>query len=174
MVNQPLGFNLEADVKSEAKEGAILTPDEVISQDGTVTPVTQPVATPEATEAVGETPEAVVETVTEPVVEKSKPEKKSVELKISIILQGTRILLGAKATDCDPKLETLEGDLSTVLLRLSGFVDECKQQWAESPRNPKTTIKEPTPPPPPPRTATTKSKHTAAPKSSEPTTQRMF
>ena len=170
MVNQPLGFDLETDAKSKAKEGDILTPDGIVSPDGILTPITQPVATEPVVETVVETTEAVVETV----VKTSEPEKKSEELKISIILQGSRILLGAKATDCDPKLETIEGNLASAILRLPGFVDECKQQWAESPRNPKTTIKEPAPPQAPPRIATTKGKSSSTPKSSEPTTQRMF
>ena len=142
MDTQLLGSDEAEEVKSEAKEG------DVISPDGTVNVAEQPGSSPEVIEAEAE---------------ESEPKKKSDELKISILLKGTRALLGAKATDCDPKLETLEGDLPAALLRLPAFVDECKQQWAESQRNPKSTIPEPEPPAPPSRVATSRAS-TPAPK----------
>ncbi len=96
------------------------------------------------------------------------------ELKINIILRGDRILLGAQATDCDPQIATLQGDLQTALERIPAFVDEANQQWDISPRYPKSTIPEPAPPPPPVRTATTGASRPAAAKTSQPAQPRFF
>ena len=68
------------------------------------------------------------------------------ELKINIIIKGDRIFLGAQATDCDPKMATMQGDLQTALERIPSFVEEANQQWDAAPRNPKSTIPEPVAP----------------------------
>jgi hypothetical protein len=78
------------------------------------------------------------------------------ELKISIIIKNGHVFIGAQATDCDPKMTFLSGDLAAALERVPSFIDESNQQWDVSARNPKTTIVEPTPPAPA-RTATTSS-----------------
>ena len=92
------------------------------------------------------------------------------ELKVNIIIKGDRIFLGAQATDCDPKMATLQGNLQTALERIPSFVEEANQQWDAAPRNPKSTIPEPVAPV---RTATVASK-TAAAKPSQPAQTKFF
>lgn len=87
------------------------------------------------------------------------------ELKITIIIKGDRILLAAQATDCDPVMTTMEGDLQAVLERIPSFVEESNQQWDASPHYPKSTIPEPAPPP---RVATTAASRPAAPEAAQP------
>ena len=77
------------------------------------------------------------------------------ELKVNIIIKGDHIFLGAQATDCDPKMTTLEGDLQAALARIPSFVEESNQQWDVSARNPKSTVSEPVAPSAPARSATT-------------------
>lgn len=89
------------------------------------------------------------------------------ELKINIIIKGDRILLAAQATDCDPKMTTLQGNLQSALERIPAFVAEANQQWDVAPRNPKSTIPEPVPPAPV-RTATPAASKPAAAKAKEP------
>jgi len=81
------------------------------------------------------------------------------ELKVNIIIKGDRIFLGAQATDCDPKMATMQGNLQTALERIPSFVEEANQQWDAAPRNPKSTIPEPVAPV---RTATAASRSAAA------------
>ena len=96
------------------------------------------------------------------------------ELKVNIIIKGDRIFLGAQATDCDPKMTTLQGDLQAALEHIPSFVEEANQQWDVSPRYPKSTIPEPAPPPPPVRTATSAGSRTAATKPSQPAQPKFF
>jgi hypothetical protein len=65
------------------------------------------------------------------------------ELKVNIIIKGDRIFLGVQATDCDPKMTTLQGNLQTALDHIPTFVEEANRQWDASPRNPRSTIPEP-------------------------------
>ena len=81
------------------------------------------------------------------------------ELKVNIIIKADRIFLGAQATDCDPKMATMQGNLQTALERIPSFVEEANQQWDAAPRNPKSTIPEPVAPV---RTATAASRSAAA------------
>ena len=81
------------------------------------------------------------------------------ELKVNIIIKGDRIFLGAQATDCDPKMATMQGNLQTALERIPSFVEEADRQWDAAPRNPKSTIPEPVAPV---RTATAASRSAAA------------
>ena len=92
------------------------------------------------------------------------------ELKVNIIIKGDRIFLGAQATDCDPKMATMQGNLQTALERIPSFVEEANRQWDAAPRNPKSTIPEPVAPV---RTATATSK-TAAAKSSQASQPKFF
>ena len=65
------------------------------------------------------------------------------ELKVNIIIKGDRIFIGAQATDCDPKMTTLKGELKDALERIPSFVEQSNQEWDAVPRNPKSTIPEP-------------------------------
>jgi len=94
------------------------------------------------------------------------------ELKISIIIKGDKVFLGAQASDCDPKMATLQGDLTAALERVPSFVAEANEQWDASPRNPKSTIPEPVPPAPAPRPATRSASKSAA--TTEPAQPHMF
>ena len=76
------------------------------------------------------------------------------ELKVNIIIKGDHIFLGAQATDCDPKMTTLQGNLQAALERIPSFIEEANRQWDASPHNPKSAIPEPVPTAPV-RTATT-------------------
>ena len=93
------------------------------------------------------------------------------ELKVNIIIKGDRIFLGVQATDCDPKMTTLQGNLQAALERIPAFVEEANRQWDASPRNPRSTILEQVPAAPI-RTATPASsasvKPTAAAKPAQP------
>ena len=77
------------------------------------------------------------------------------ELKINIIIKGDHVFLGAQATDCDPKMTTLEGDLQAALARIPAFVEESNWQWDVAARNPRSSVPEPAAPSAPARTATT-------------------
>jgi len=92
------------------------------------------------------------------------------ELKVNIIIKGDRIFLGAQATDCDPKMAIMQGNLQTALERIPSFVEEANRQWDVAPRNPKSTIPEPVAPV---RMATAASK-TAAAKPSQPAQTKFF
>ena len=83
------------------------------------------------------------------------------ELRVNIIIKGDRIFLGAQATDCDPKMATMQGNLQTALERIPSFVEEANQQWDAAPRNPKSAIPEPVAPV---KTAATKTSQAAQPK----------
>ena len=85
------------------------------------------------------------------------------ELKISIVIKEDKVFLGAQASDCDPKMATLQGDLTAALERVPSFVAEANEQWDASPRNPKSTIPEPVPPAPAPRPVTRSTSKSAAP-----------
>jgi hypothetical protein len=93
------------------------------------------------------------------------------ELKVNIIIKGDHIFLGVQATDCDPKMTTLQGNLQAALERIPAFIEEANRQWDASPHNPKSAIPEPVPAAPV-RTATTSSsttvKSTAAVKPAQP------
>ena len=93
------------------------------------------------------------------------------ELKVNIIIKGDRIFLAAQATDCDPKMTTLQGNLQTVLERIPSFVEEANRQWDAAPRNPKSTIPEPVAPV---RTATVAASKPAAAKTSQPAQPTFF
>ena len=86
------------------------------------------------------------------------------ELKVNIIIKGDRIFLGAQATDCDPKMATMQGNLQTALDRIPSFVEEANQQWDAAPRNPKSTIPEPVAPVRTATAAASKAKEPAQPK----------
>ena len=91
------------------------------------------------------------------------------ELKVSIIIKGDRIFLGAQATDCDPKMATMQGNLQTALERIPSFVEEANRQWDAAPHNPKSTIPEPVAPV---RTAT--ASRSAAAKPAQPAQPKFF
>ncbi len=93
------------------------------------------------------------------------------ELKVNIIIKGDRIFLGAQATDCDPKMATMQGNLQTALERIPSFVEEANRQWDAAPRNPKSTIPEPVAPV---RTATAVASKTAAAKASQSAQPKFF
>ena len=93
------------------------------------------------------------------------------ELKVSIIIKGDRIFLGAQATDCDPKMTTLRGNLQAALVRIPSFVEEANRQWDASPHNPRSTIPEPAAPM---RTAALAASKLAAAKPGQPAQQNFF
>ena len=69
------------------------------------------------------------------------------EIKVVIVLKGDRGSVGVQAPDCDPLFVTIEGGLEAALERVPGLVEEARQRWAESPRNPKTERSVPPPQP---------------------------
>lgn len=77
------------------------------------------------------------------------------ELKISIIIKGDKIFMGVQATDCDPKMLTMKGDLPAALTRVPSFVAESNAAWDISARNPKTVEPVVVSTPAPARVATT-------------------
>jgi hypothetical protein len=103
---------------------------------------------------------------------KSDLEKEAImareELKVNIIIKGDRIFLGVQATDCDPKMTTLQGNLQTALEHIPSFVEESNRQWDASPHNPRSTIPEPVTAAPV-RTATTTAGMATKPTPAKPT-----
>jgi len=116
-----------------------------------------------------ETNEAKVEIVADGKVIPLKKERE--ELRINIIIKGNHIIIGAQASDCDPRMTALQGDLAAAIARIPSFVEESNRQWDASPHNPKSAIPEPVPVQPV-RTSTTASsttpKPTAAAKPAQP------
>ena len=95
------------------------------------------------------------------------------ELKVNIIIKGDHIFLGAQATECDPKMTTLQGTLQNALDRVPSFVEESNQQWVAAPRNPKSTLTE-TVATAPVRTATTSTTMAAKPAAANQPAQSNF
>ena len=95
------------------------------------------------------------------------------ELKVNIIIKGDHIFLGVQATDCDPKMTTLQGNLQAALERIPSFVAEANRQWDASPHNPKSAILEPVPVAPV-RTATTSSPTKTQPIAAKPAQPNFF
>ncbi len=93
------------------------------------------------------------------------------ELKVSMIIKGDRILLGAQATNCDPKMTTLQGNLQTALESIPSFIEEANRQWDAAPHNPKSTVPEPAAPV---RTAATAASQPAADKPGQPAQPNFF
>ncbi len=93
------------------------------------------------------------------------------DLKINIIIKGDRIFLATQATDCDPKMTTLQGNLQVAIERIPSFVEEANREWDTAPHNPKSTIPEPVAPV---RTATPAATKTAAAKTKEPAQPKFF
>ncbi len=105
---------------------------------------------------------AVVDKVEEQEVKQETQEstkaKQSDELKIVIILNTGKVMLGVQSPDCDPVYTTLKGNLAAALKRVPKLVDEAKQKWSASPHYPNANL--PTPAPSP-----TSARTPAAPKS---------
>jgi hypothetical protein len=93
------------------------------------------------------------------------------ELKVNIIIKGDHIFLGVQATDCDPKMTTLQGNLQTALERIPSFIEEANRQWDASPHNPRSTVPEPVAPV---RAATTDVSKPAAAKPNQSAQQNFF
>ena len=93
------------------------------------------------------------------------------DLKVNIIIKGDHIFLGVQATDCDPKMTTLQGNLQAALARIPSFVEEANRQWDASPHNPKSTVPEPVAPV---RTAATAVSQPAAAKPGQPAQPNFF
>ena len=59
------------------------------------------------------------------------------EIKIVIAHKDDRGSIGVQSPDCDPIFRTFEGNLGTVVERVSGVVEEARQLWEENPQFPK-------------------------------------
>ena len=90
------------------------------------------------------------------------------ELKVNIIIKGDHIIMGAQASDCDPRMTALQGDLAAAIARIPSFVEESNRQWNASPHNPRSTIPEPVTAAPV-RTATTSAGMATKPTPAKPT-----
>ena len=104
----------------------------------------------------------------EPAAEEKEPEepvkaKPSDELKIVIILNAGKVMLGVQKTDCDPVYTTFEGTLPTALQRVPKLVKEAKQKWSDSPRNPDANLPTPEPSRTPARSAAAPKKESKQP-----------
>ena len=128
---------------------------------------------PMTMEVPKETTEAKVEIIADGKV--ITPKKEREELRINIIIKGNHIIMGAQATDCDPRMVALQGDLQAAIARIPSFVEESNAAWDISAKNPKSTIAEPKPPPAPVRTASTStSKSISTSKPAAPPAQKAF
>ena len=90
-----------------------------------------------------------------------KSEKTS-ELKVVIILKGSKAMLGVQSPDCDPVYKTMEGDMAAVLQVVPALVAEARLKWTAAPRYPKADL--PKPVAPPATTTTSAAGRTAAAK----------
>ncbi len=104
----------------------------------------------------------------EPPPEEKEPEepvkaKPSDELKIVIILNPGKVMLGVQSPDCDPVYTTFEGTLPTALQRVPKLVKEAKQKWSENPRNPDANLPTPEPSRTPARTPAAQKKESKQP-----------
>ena len=95
------------------------------------------------------------------------------ELKVNIIIKGEHIFLGVQATDCDPKMTTMQGNLQAALDRIPSFVAEANRLWDASPHNPRSCIPEPVAVAPV-RTATTSSPTITQPVAAKPAQPNFF
>jgi len=114
---------------------------------------------------VNPSPEVVEE---EPVAEEQESQEsenaeRSGELKILIILNADKVMLGVQSPDCDPVYTTLKGTLADALKQVPKFVEEAKQRWSSTPRYPKANLPEPAPSSTPARTSTAPKPKTAQP-----------
>ena len=100
---------------------------------------------------MADTEQATVADETEEKSQESVKAKPSNELKVVIILKDDKIMLGVQSPDCDPLYTTLKGTLAAALKRVPKLVNEAKQKWSASPRNPNANL--PTPAPTPARTS---------------------
>ena len=69
----------------------------------------------------------------------------SEDVKVVIVVKGTRAFVGVQSPNCDPIFTAVEGGLESALERVLELVGSARQQWADSPRYPKADL--PTPPP---------------------------
>jgi hypothetical protein len=69
------------------------------------------------------------------------------EIKVVILLKDGRGSVGIQSPDCDPVFSTVEGDIVSVAAELPTLVQQAQDKWAQSPKNPASTIE---PPPAPP------------------------
>ena len=106
---------------------------------------------PEKTAEVEEQDVTEVKEDDEAAAEETTKTEKSDELKIVLILNPGKVMLGVQSTDCDPVYATFEGTLPTALKRIPKFVAEAKQKWSESPRYPDANLPTPEPARLPPR-----------------------
>ena len=108
-----------------------------------------------------ETEQAEVAEKTAVEQEESVKAKQSNALKVVIILNDSKVMLGVQSPDCDPVYTTLKGNLAAALRRVPKLVDEAKQKWSTSPRNPNANL--PTPAPTAARTPAAPKKTTSQP-----------
>jgi len=121
-------------------------------------------------EATGEGDETANETAepAEPADAEEKPtEPKSNEMKILIAIDEENIMVGVKRTDTDPIFTKIEGGLDAALQQVPKLIEDAKEKWATSPRNPKADLPEPPAPVTPART-------TSAPAPSKPKQPSFF
>lgn len=112
----------------------------------------------EETQVENGSEQEVEETPEEEVTEKSETEQASNELKVVIVLNGDRAMVGVQSPDCDPIFTTLEGDLAAALSQVPALVESANAKWDETPRYPKADLPEPPPGPAPSRSEPAPSK----------------
>jgi len=86
------------------------------------------------------------------------------ELKVVIILNADKVMLGVQSPDCDPVYTTLKGNLTAALKRIPKLVDEANQKWNTSPRNPQANLPTTEPKSTPARTPAAPKEKPAQPK----------
>ena len=96
--------------------------------------------------------------------ETSEPRQPPDELKIVILLKGSRAMVGVQSPNCDPLFNTFEGNLSAALSHIPALVESANAKWDAHPRNPKANLPEP----PPSTTAARSQPAQAKPKSKQP------
>lgn len=61
------------------------------------------------------------------------------QLKVVINFKENKATVGLQSPDCDPVLNTVEGELQVVLQQLPELIQKAQEQWSQSARYPKTS-----------------------------------
>ena len=68
------------------------------------------------------------------------------EIKIVIQVKDEKALIGVQSPNCDPVFETANGDLPTIIGRVTQVVTDSQAKWATTPKNPNIDLTKPAAP----------------------------
>jgi hypothetical protein len=59
------------------------------------------------------------------------------EVKIVVVLKGSRATVGIQAPECDPIISLVKGDLDEILEEIPKLLERARARWAEAKTYPK-------------------------------------